>query len=66
MRSQTFVLALLLTILFVLVGDLFLPQPLAQVSTQTRTRINDFLVGLFPAIDVNSLYDQRFQDLNEG
>lgn len=35
-------------LIFVSLGDKFLPEPLKGASVSTRTNINQFLVGLFP------------------
>jgi len=39
---------IVLTLIFIAVGDRFLPKPLSTASFQTRTSVNNFLVGLFP------------------
>jgi hypothetical protein len=38
-----------LMLLFVGCGDSFLPKPLSTTSLQTRTTINNFVIGMFPA-----------------
>ncbi len=38
-----------LMLLFVGCGDSFLPKPLSTASLQTRTTINNFLIGIFPS-----------------
>lgn len=49
MRSQNLIgIVLVLALLFITVGDRVLPAPLNQASRNTRTSINQFLVGLFP------------------
>ena len=35
-------------ILFIIAGDIFLPQPYRAESQQLKTNINQFLVGLLP------------------
>mgnify|MGYP006282246013 CR=1 FL=1 len=48
MRSPTLTLGLFLTLIFIGIGDLFLPQPLASASYNTRTQLNSLLVSLLP------------------
>ncbi len=62
MRSQTLTLALVLTVIFVAAGDLFLPQPLAGASYQTRNQINQFFVSLFPTPDVDKIQRNRLEE----
>lgn len=58
MRPQTAItIGTILALLFITVGDRVLPEPLASASTNTRTNINQFLVGLFP--------DGKTKDLNQ-
>lgn len=38
-----------LMLLFVGCGDSFLPKPLSTASLQTRTTINNFVIGMFPS-----------------
>lgn len=46
----------IIIVIFIAVGDKFLPRPLSDYSLQTRTSINKFLEGLFPE-DIDSPYD---------
>jgi hypothetical protein len=39
----------ILGLIFVGFGDSFLPKPLSIASYQTRTTINNFVIGMFPA-----------------
>ncbi|HBL15078.1 MAG TPA: hypothetical protein DD379_27535 [Cyanobacteria bacterium UBA11162] len=39
---------LILALLFITIGDRVLPKPLNEISYNTRTNINQFLIGLFP------------------
>ncbi|BAZ11843.1 hypothetical protein NIES4071_36690 [Calothrix sp. NIES-4071] len=39
----------ILGLIFVGFGDSFLPKPLSTASYQTRTTINNFVIGMFPA-----------------
>lgn len=49
MRWKLFVeFCLTILFLFVLAGDIFLPQPYRGSSQQLKTNINHFLVGLLP------------------
>jgi hypothetical protein len=48
---------ILLILIFIALGDQFLPQPLSGASLKTRTAINDFILGFFPS--------KRFKDPNE-
>ena len=38
----------ILALLFITLGDRVLPAPLDDASRNTRTSINQFLIGLFP------------------
>lgn len=40
---------LLIAILFVALGDSFLPQPLSGASLSTRTALNSAIAGIFPS-----------------
>ncbi len=48
-------LCLVLSVLYITLGDFFLPQPYSNNSKQTRENINEFLVGLFPEGDLTKL-----------
>ena len=49
MRWKLFMeFSLTILVLFVLAGDLLLPQPYRSESQQLKTNINHFLAGLFP------------------
>ena len=55
MRSKTaFPLLVIISLLFISVGDRILPQPLSNLSKSTRTSINRFLLSIFP--------DKEFKD----
>ncbi len=47
-RSNFTYLAIL-ALLFISLGDRFLPPPLSTASLQTRTAMNNLLVGAFPS-----------------
>ena len=40
---------LFIAILFIALGDRFLPQPLSGASLNTRNTLNQTIVGLFPS-----------------
>lgn len=48
-RKLPIPLLLLVFLLFVALGDRFLPQPLSGASLKTRTTLNQVVVGLFPS-----------------
>ena len=48
-------LCLVLSLFYVTLGDLLLPYPYSQMSTQIKLNINEFLVGLFPEGNLNKL-----------
>ncbi|NBD31642.1 MAG: hypothetical protein GVY17_01375 [Cyanobacteria bacterium] len=66
MRYQTLTLTLLLTIIFVAVGDLFLPQPLAATSYRARSEINQFFVSLLPKPDFDQIQQNRLGEWEEA
>ena len=47
-KNPLIILSLLLSVLFVGIGDRFLPEPMKSASLNTRTTINKHLMGLFP------------------
>lgn len=53
-----------LFVVFIALGDRFLPSPLNEVSYNTRGNINEFIVGLFPEDkkDNNQGYDNKRSD----
>ena len=49
MRWKLFVeFCLTISIIFIMAGDLFLPQPYRSGSQQLKSNINHFLIGLIP------------------
>lgn len=63
MRPKTFVTGLLVIgVIFVAVGDRFLPQPLSGASQNTRTSLNQFMIGLFPQSKLKQTIKQRNQE----
>ena len=53
---------IVLSILFVTIGDRVLPSPLKEASQNTRTRLNGILLSLFPEIKVDHGYNNRRND----
>jgi len=49
----------LILLLYIAVGDFFLPSPLGDMSRTTRTTINGFLLGLFPQEEINNPYNHQ-------
>lgn len=47
-RKSVITYLVILFLLFVTLGDKFLPKPLSTTSLQTRTSLNKFFIGLFP------------------
>ena len=47
-RKSNFIILFLLFVIFVGVGDSFLPEPMKSASLNTRKTINNTLIGLFP------------------
>ncbi len=59
MRWKLFVeFCLTMSVIFLIAGDLFLPQPYRSNSQQLKISINQFIVGLLPSrrkiIDINT------------
>lgn len=50
-KSNVFMIPLVLLLVFIGFGDKFLPNPLSNASVQTRTTLNKWIVGLFPQRD---------------
>jgi len=65
MRSPTLILGVILTVIFISVGDAFLPQPLASASYKTRTQLNEFLISLFPDPSMDNLKPKRLEGLDD-
>lgn len=62
MRPKTLVTGLLvLGVIFIGVGDRFLPQPLSNASLNTRKGIDRFMIGLFPQSKLKQTIEQRNQ-----
>lgn len=62
-------LVFLLILVFIGFGDSFLPKPLSTASYQTRTSINNIVIGMFPAwrpkTDPNKRTQEAIQDMNK-
>lgn len=67
-KSKLFVFFIFTGLLFISVGDNFLPQPLSNLSSNTRSHVNQFLMGLFPdekPINVRERTDRVIEELEE-
>ncbi len=60
-----FNLGLISFLVFVTVGDRFLPKPLNDASRQTRTSINQFFINMFPETEFESRYDKLEKAIEE-
>jgi len=55
-------------LIFIGIGDGFLPEPLSNFSSQTRGKINQSLMDLFPdrkAIDLYEKTDRLIEEVEE-
>lgn len=56
-------------LIFVGIGDGFLPKPLGTASYQTRTAINNVVISMFPAwrpkTDPNKRTEEAIQQMNK-
>ncbi|MDJ0536700.1 MAG: hypothetical protein QNJ70_30135 [Xenococcaceae cyanobacterium MO_207.B15] len=55
-----FQLCLTMSLVYVTVGDSFLPQPYSNKSQEVRGNINQFLISLFPDNELETLKRDRF------
>jgi hypothetical protein len=53
-----FPLLIVLFLLFVLLGDRIPFQPISNASLQTRTTMNNFMLGMFPKKEPRNPYDR--------
>ncbi|HHP7231583.1 MAG TPA: hypothetical protein ACFCUY_12090 [Xenococcaceae cyanobacterium] len=53
-------LCLTMSIIYVTVGDSLLPQPYSNKSQALRSEINQFLIGLFPNQELETLRRESF------
>ncbi|WP_233787169.1 hypothetical protein [Dulcicalothrix desertica] len=62
-------LVFLLMLIFVGFGDSFLPKPLSTASYQTRTTINNIVIGMFPSwrpkTDPNKRTQEAIKEMNK-
>ncbi len=54
-----------LFLVFVFVGDRFLPKPLSTYSYQTRTQLNQLMMGLLPSKGPRNMNEEREKKLDE-
>ncbi len=61
-------LCLTMSIVYVTLGDRFLPQPYGNRSQEVRSNINQFLIGLFPDNELETLKSRKFtiESLSRG
>lgn len=66
MRLKTLLtVAFVLGLIFIGLGDSFLPPPLSTASRTVRTRINQFLLDLLPNPEIERPSQQREDRLRE-
>ncbi len=68
LKSNLLMSCLFVGLLFVGMGDNFLPEPLSNVSSNTRSSVNQFLMGLFPdkePINANERTEKVIDKLEE-
>ncbi|MGQ4646758.1 hypothetical protein [Lyngbya aestuarii] len=63
--KTTVTMLLFLALLFILIGDRLLPEPLGTVSQNTRTSINQFLIGLFPEREPKDPYQRTEEAIKQ-
>ncbi len=56
---------IVIAVLFIGIGDRILPQPLSDVSRNSRASINQFLIDLFPTRKPKNPYEEREKQLEE-
>ncbi|AFZ36759.1 hypothetical protein Sta7437_3252 [Stanieria cyanosphaera PCC 7437] len=63
-----FKLCLVMSLTYVTLGDEFLPQPYSSSSQKVRSEINEFLIGLLPNKEFNTLKNttQTIQQFEQG
>nr|ADN12182.1 hypothetical protein Cyan7822_0131 [Gloeothece verrucosa PCC 7822] len=60
LSSKTFFsLTMVLSIVFIVWGDVILPKPLSLYSRNTRQKLEHTLIGLFPNIDAEATRPSR-------
>ncbi len=66
MQAKTLFTAIfVLGLIFIGAGDSFLPQPLSNLSRNTRTNFNRILVGLIPNPQIEKPSQQREEQMRE-
>ncbi len=58
LRKVVILPSLLVFLVFVSLGDKFLPEPLSSASFNTRSSINEFLISLFPEKEFTNPYER--------
>ena len=48
-------ICLVFSVVYLTLGDIFLPQPYSYSSQQAKHNINKFLIGLFPESDFSKI-----------
>ena len=64
-KPVTTFVPILLILIFIALGDKFLPQPLSNASLKTRTAINDFILGIFPKKQFKNPNEQREKQIED-
>lgn len=63
--DATVKLVITLVILFVLVGDIFLPEPLRSASKNTKAAINSVILGVIPDKGFDDPHDRTEKAVEE-
>ncbi len=59
-------IAFVLGLIFIGIGDTFLPEPLSNVSKNTRTRVNQMLLKLTPNPQIRNPNDSLSEQVEEA
>ncbi len=62
MKSSHVGIVLFIAIVFIAIGDKFLPGALGEASAKTRNGINNFLIGLVPSWEPSVDPHKRTED----
>ncbi len=65
-NKGNFALFIILLLIFIGFGDSFLPKPLNNASLQTRTAINNLVLGMFPTWEPKVKPHQRTEKAIEA
>ncbi|MBD2002809.1 hypothetical protein NDI37_26975 [Funiculus sociatus GB2-A5] len=57
-KKTTGIFVIILALVFVGFGDKFLPKPLSTASYNTRTTLNNSLLGIFPSKKPRNPYER--------